>query len=544
MNTKPKINQQILEYALLFILFILLLFYPSYHIFHNSMPHEFPIGYLAGDSLIHLTLTEDVYYNGNLKNFPSYMVGGYEDIAVANPTLVYNVVSSYTNFSGLEPYDALILVNVLFFILAIFIMYIIIKRLDPKIAILSLPLGYFIFYTPFYFALLYGQFSFILGIVFLLGGAWCLVNFNENKIFLILALFLIATALAHPSEFVILLGLIFVFFIYIYIKRDEVKVNTKKIIYAVLLALLFSFHYINIFMSSYLKSELNLKFQYVFSGYNLPEMLNFPGIIILLLILGLILSIFYLAKEFKEKKSFVFLIGIYLLLITYTNFIGQVRAIQIRLMWPVLLMLFFGLAVKLIFDMVSISKIRYIQMLFTLTLIIFFFFLSIRGLSYVDSVNLDPHGWDGIVKVRENTNLNDVIFLFKEDRQKEGGVYYLFKRRAFSFDLKEDFNNTNFDAKNIEVVPLLFTDTGLPYKKSLFTYGSHLEDYKENKEISKKKFCDYNYLFIYKRSDLTQEMNKKISFSNHLLDTEKASLMFNNALVMVIKNNFVGGDCI
>lgn len=539
------------EYVLLFIFFLTVLFFFSKYAFDHKILHDVPINYNAQDTIFHLAMSQELYDRGNLNYLPQYMVGGYEKVVLGNPMLVYNLAVSSSYFSSIEVYDSLMLLNLVFLIIPIFVMYLIIKKFSYKAAVLSLPVAAALFFMPFRIVHTWGQFNFIFGVVFLLAGVWVLFNFDIKYAFVILSLFMTGMALAHPSELVIFIGFVFVFLLFKFLIKDDVRSPAFRILYAFFIMFFLSLNYLLLFSVGFLKSQIPRSFAPVYdAGVRLATMRSFNLFFIIFIFFGIAVSLYYIRMSLKEKNNIYYLFPIYLLLLSYTNLIGQHRAIQLRLMWPVFFMFFFGFGLYNLLKIVEHRKPKVLNLgsekrtflshLFSLLLFVSIFMINYGHFAFNDSYALDKSTWEAVRFIENSTNPNDSILFINDDILNRGTALFLTKRPAFVITAASVLPNGTL---SFGVYRKVFSDTTVKYRESFFSFGLYLNGENSLRATTEKTICDFDYFVMYKGSETFGLHTIKRQIYKNMANSTGLSKFFENEDVVIAKNNILGGDC-
>ena len=83
------------------------------------------------------------------------------------------------------------------------------------------------------------------------------------------------------------------------------------------------------------------------------------------------------------------------------------------------------------------------------------------------------------------------------------------------------------------------------YRKSLFDYGYHAEEMGDNYFYDvKRDICDFDYIIMDKVSRQEALAQYNIIIANELLKNDFIKPVFDNNVVVILKNNNRGEDCI
>ena len=86
--------------------------------------------------------------------------------------------------------------------------------------------------------------------------------------------------------------------------------------------------------------------------------------------------------------------------------------------------------------------------------------------------------------------------------------------------------------------------TSAPYRKSFFSFGFGLQELPREQLIGKKDICSFEYIVFDKVSMKPALAQYSLIVASELLKKDYMSKIFENEIVVVLKNNNVGADCI
>ncbi len=525
----------------------LFLFVGAGQLLNHQISHHYPYGFYAMDGTTHLAFAEALYNQGTLNYLPSYMAAGHTDVVSANPPVVYTLVVSFAYLAGISAHDALVLVLLLLFIFCSMVMYLFIRRFNQVIAIVALPFAYFLLVNPFFSALSWGEYPFIIGILFLLAGIAALPFLQLPSFFVILALFMATLFLAHASEFVVLLGLFFIFYLVHFFWKKEVKQNTQHFLGMGSIVILLVFHYYILFKNTFVKLQLQTSLKPIFTaGYLVPEFgKDFPLVVVFVLLAGMVLAFIGAFNYFKkgDEKWIIPVTFLYLLLITYTNLIGQKRALQMRLLWPVLLMFFFGLLIYYILSKMKWDLNKAVPYFISVILLIAFTMSYYTPLENNPGL-VDPYTGEALRWIRANTPEDSTVLFFHGDAYSQHTLLNLAERRVFRVNRDDQIAKVQSQSfpQYFLIQPEVFLDTWLPYRKSFSEFGYYYEENESRYQPAEMDLCSFDYLVFNKYSQARPLAEYNIAMAQQLLQANN-SLVFNNNLIVIVHNNNVGGAC-
>ncbi|MBT3297520.1 hypothetical protein HN385_01205 [archaeon] len=525
-------------------IFILLLFFSvCLHMglasYNHQIDHEYPVGYFASDPFWHQGATDCLSVSGQSEYYCSYMVSGYNNVLAFNPPSLYHLTVMFSEISGSEIYDIILLLTIFFLTLLVLLLYIMAKKFNPFVALLSLPLVLMIFSYPFNTSYIHGQWIFIIGSFYLVALFWSISKIRMKYSFLLVGLFLAAMSLSHIPEFIF--GIIFIL-IYLTMKKWDYSLFKKFLLSGVIFVPL-SFYYLILFYVSYVKisGESVTTFSIMKEASGFPTVLfnEFGILLMIILIIGLIIG-FYLLL-IKKKMSLILISSFFMVLVGFSNYVGiGNRAFQTRLLWPIYLSLFFGL---FLFYLINISNNLIVKLsnklsniktylYFAITIILLISF-AYNIQSYGGEGFMDQYHWEGITFFQGVKPNATVLFVYG-DMYNQDQMLWSTWRLTSRVNLEEYYESVQIGEikRTFLIDPIT---TYLPYKESFLSYQLY------GKNSTEQDICEYDYFLF----DLEGDYPILIEYG--LLIREKMIVnneeVFNNGLVSIINNNNPGGDC-
>src|SRR3989338_8495591 len=222
----------------------------------HTIRHDFPYGYGASDAFFHQSVTEYMKEQGRVKYTPPYEVGGYDKVLDAHPPMLFQLTGIFSTFTGSAAYDSIYFITVIAYLLAILVLYLIIRQYSKNIAIISLPFGLLILSNKFSISLHWGYWLLIMGILFMIFSLWALTRIRLKHYYIILALDLGSLLIAHQPE-----GVFIIVFIMLYLGADALfnrridKTSLKSVVFGLLIALVLAAYSLNIFYNTFMQTE-------------------------------------------------------------------------------------------------------------------------------------------------------------------------------------------------------------------------------------------------------------------------------------------------
>ena len=461
--------------------------------------------------------------------------------------VLYHIVAIFSNITGITTYDTLILIAILFLLGTSLCVYLIIRKFNKHIAIISLPVMVMASYGKFSLSITFGQHGLITGGFFLVAFLWVLSSFRLEKVFLIF-IFLSATMLGHAPEFVF--GMIFLaLYVLILLLNGRLQISViKRLIVIGVLTFITTIYYFIILKGTWIakgfsKLEIITLTKFL-EGKAFPPILFNQDFNILLLIafyIGALLGGYFMI----QKKSIPLTVLFFLVLLGFSNYFGYGhKAFQQRFLWPIYIAGFFGLTVYSGFRLI-IKKTSLIY-----SFIMFLVLSSTIVLAYAGKTKpgsmMDSYHWDSFVWIQKNIPKESIVFFFYQDITTQHSLYYAStQHKTYVIDLEPLINaiKNKEIMRNYDMVISAEAGASLPYRKSLFSFGYHGD---EEPKVMFNSFdiCSMEYLVFDKLSgqQVFAEYNKLIM--EELKKNNWIQDVYSNQVVSVLKNNKQGEKCI
>jgi len=261
-------------------------------------------------------------------------------------------------------------------------------------------------------------------------------------------------------------------------------------------------------------------------------------------VLGLIL--------FKKFRIPV-LIGLFMLVVGHTNYIGfGIRAFQPRFLWPVYFSFLFGLGFYMLLKFIPL-KLKTISTLGLSALFILILSNAIT-LPNIPTYNristsglMSQEHWEGFQWVSENTPKESKIFYFYGDVYSQDAILRNSKRFHTQVDT-DDFVAALQDNKIKKIyradVPADH-GAGMPYLKSFLNIGLHQTEDVDSYLWGVHDFdvCEFDYVVFDRASRQPVLAQYNLLIANEMLQ-RGADLVFENSILVIVKNNNIGAECI
>lgn len=537
----------LLEIGYLILVFSILLFIGPANLMDHKLSHGFPFGYLASDTFQHQIRAEAIKDDGNFRYEAKYISHGFENVVGRYPPIIYHLAVILSYSTDLEVYDTIYFIVFFLGSLSAIIMYLIIKGINRNVAILSLPLSLMIFTGPNYVAFTWGHWPSIVGQFFLLALFWSIYRIKLEKSFLFVGIFLSAIILTHTSELVFALFFIFVYFVLNFIlKRIDIS-DIKNLIFGGIIALTITFYYLIIFRYSWFIAQPYLfSIKPIWEGNPGFYLINFQILLIFILI-GLLVSFITI----KKNAYTAFLAGIAMLIMGYGNYFGfDVRAFQLRFLWPIYLSVFFGFGIYYILKFfIKRWSLVYSILLGVIFLVLLSGLINIPYIPKYEKLStqgiMNPFHWEALKWLSEKTPENAKIYFFYGDIYNQDALLRNSKRVHSQVDPNDFIDNLN----NRKIMRYYATELpgdgggGLLYKKSLFEFGLYDQEIESSYYFGKKDICQFEYHVFDKVSRQEALAQYNLIIANEMLQ-KGSELVFENEVSIILKNNNLGEDCI
>ncbi|MCP3682781.1 MAG: hypothetical protein GY861_08840 [bacterium] len=516
-------------------------------LFDHQVSHEFPYAYFASDAFLHQGTAEAIKDAGHYNNMPAYITGGFDGVVGMNPPLLNQIAAAFSHATGIEVYDTIYLFIFISALLAVLVLYLIVRKFNENVALLALPLSFLIFTKNFYTGMTFGQWDFYLGLAFFMGVAWCLMRIGLKGMNLLLAVFLAASFLTHPPETFWAIGFIGVYSLIRIIRKKFTMDYLKKMLIAGGASALLILSYLPLFIffwlptrSTQVLKSMDFPTQQTI-GYPVVLMKDF-GLLQWIIALGMVVALIYFIRK---KYNIALVLGVYSFIIGFTVLIGFDKAMQVRFMWPVLLSIFFGLAIYAVLKIfVKKWNIVYTVVIALILLIaIPSIFNEERGTS---RGIMDKYHWDGLTWIADNAP-EDAQVLYFYGIYEQSSMLYNSKRMAFFIDPLEYIKSIqNGSILNDYEASLAWHGHPFPYKTSLISYDNKLKPDMPQPEYfaGRMDVCNFDYLVLDKVTSNEVVSQYNMFLRQTLLEAESIDEAYSNDIVSILRNKDPGVDCL
>lgn len=537
----------LLENAYLISIFSILLLIGNANLWDHKLAHDFPYGYLASDAFQHQVRAEAIKDAGNFRYEANYISRSFENAVGRYPPLIYHLAVIFSYLTGLEVYDTIYFIVFFLASISAMIMYLVIKGVNKSVALLALPLSILIFIGPNYIGFTWGHWPSIVAQVFLIALFWSIYRIEVEKSFLLIGIFLGSIIMAHTSELVFAIFFIFIFLVISIIFNKIYTKDIKSLILGGILALIATFYYLIIFRYSwFIAQPYSFNIKPVWEGNPGFYLIDFQILLIFILI-GLLLSFTRI-----KNTHIAFLAGISMLIIGYGNYFGfDARAFQLRFLWPIYLSVFFGFGIYSILK----SFIKKLNLIYSILFggVFLIVFLGLINITFIPKYQklttqgiMDSFHWKALQWLSEKTPEKARIYFFYGDIYDQDALLRNSKRVHFLIDPSDFVDKINNRKISRQYVTELPGDGGggIVYRKSLFSFGDYDRETKPEYFFGERNICQFDYYVFDKITKQQALAQYNLIIANELLKKDFIEKVFENQVVVILKNNKIGEDCI
>lgn len=494
--------------------------------------HDSPYGFQASDTFSHILYSYNLAERGDNKYLQPYIVADLQDVVAINPPALPHIVVALSTISGLNIYDAQLILVFFIPILASLLIFLIIRRFNLKLAILSAPFTLLAYTEKFLSIYTWGIWTVALSYMFLAGFFYIYSDkrFKDSWIFQAILIAAILEAYAVTVVFpAIFLAINFL------INLKEWKENLIRYIKIFSLALVLGSYYIfNFFFATVVKrigvyaqssSELNAFGYPIISMGDWSWWIAFIGIGFL----------FYLLFT-KNKKRYDMILGIYAFAFGFLYLLAFGKAsLTFRYFWPIFLAVFFGLC---LFSLLKLTKMNKIHIVFICSCI-FIIFIGAKLTSPPSGQGIMiPQEWESYKWIKENIPEENTMLFFYSDSYTQSAKMMFSQRVVYTITmntLRPYINNKSIpDTLFLSIVTEGVGD--YPYKKSLFEFGHHLEDNK-NLLTPSIRLCEFDFI-VFNMANYNKAVSEyNVELINHLINQANGTLVWQNSPIFILRND-------
>jgi hypothetical protein len=545
-------NNKIYFFSL--ILAFSLLFFLSAKLLDHKIVHGYPYGYLASDAFWDLTEIEYLKDVGKYKYEPPWKCGGFKDCFGFTVPVWYHVGSKFSIISGLDGYAMAPFLPLFFSVIVSLVIFLIICKINKKLAFFSIPLFFFLYSKNFKILYLWGYWDVILGNLFLVCAALCLFNLDKKRMEYALGIFIAGTFITHLLEFFYLSGFIAIYVIYAIFNKEGQKLKKISIAY-VSFFIISSYFIVNQYIGTFsLQSGGSISFQAAgkLTEWWVPKFMDF-GFLFWIILLGIVLILLKSFNNRKKESGMVYLFFAYLVFLGFWNYLplglfGS-RASQARFLWPIFASLALGIVLFQVFSIISkvfkVDKNILFLAIFLILLLLGFFYIN-KSVQAAGSM-MNPASWNAFLWLRENTPEESEIFYVYGDYYSQ--TAYLLSGHRTPYLLVMDSITEHLKNKkitnDIRIRVGCCTDTGFSYRSSFLSLTPRMKEENYDQFMNRSDFCDYDYYFFDKFSRYNELGYYNNVLYNFLIDNLGFERIFENEFVIILeKPSELKGRCL
>lgn len=550
--------------------------------FENQLSHQVPMGYFASDAFFHESETQWMKEKGRILYALPSIVGNHEDAYDLHPPFLFEITSVYSYTSGLEVYDAIYFMTVIMILAAALIMYAIIRNYSKDIAMISIPATLLVFSSPFNQVINFGQWLFVSGVLFLIACFWAISKIELKKMFIILAAFMGAAAIAHQPEFVFA-GMFLAAYlsIFLLLRKAEIRhflAETRKnalpLIIVTAAVILLTFYSLSIFYYGWINkyspnTEKNYapvaELQIGFTTDNKVADKGFADITLanlgsstligvalpILIVAGMVL--FWLLKN--RKGAYPAIIGFFMIIISNLTYIGiGKRAFSHRWFWHFYLAFFLGLAV---YHILKFAIRKWDSKYAVATGIILLVIFAQPAYGKTKGTIMDPYNWEGLMWMKANLPQKATVHYFYVGNLIQSPTVYNSERLSYIVDYNKYAQKlqTGAISQNYSF-GLTFAFMPLVCPKGAMKFGYYTtyinnastkcQDYYYEADYPKEEFslCEIEYYYFDKEPSSNGLVQYNLAIRNELLKSSHIKEIHSNAAVSILKNEKPGENCL
>ncbi len=538
-----------IEKVFLFVVFFLLLWLGLAPLWDHRIKHEFPYGYMASDTFQHQIRAESIKDAGNYRNEAFYIAKGFHDVIGYYPPLIYHIGVIFSQLAGLEVYDGTYFVIFLLACFSILLTYHIIKNFNPTVAILSLPLSVLIFTHPIYIGFTWGHWPALTAQIFLIAVIWTVQRFEINKFYILLAIFFSGIIYTHTSEAIFAFLVIIIYFGIKLAFKKLFLVEIKHLIFSLIIAGIISVYYLLIFQGTWGKAQPFKFFSYpIWEGTPGFYFSSFGIVLQIIIIAGMILALFVIAKK---NLNAAMIAGFVLFILGFTNYIGfSFRAFQLRFFWPLYLAVFFGLVLyKVGYEIGKLLGKKWSEITaISLSVLLFSVLIYVRYQPISGQGLMDKYHWQAFKFLEGKTSEDAKVYFFYGDIYGQDALLRNVKREHYLINYQDYFESIRNQSirRNYKMKIPGDSGAGIPYRKTLFSYGFHALEEPQDFFYGYRDICSFDY-YVFDKVGSSQSQPiiqfnsaiKTIFLRNHWMKE-----VFSNEVTSIVNNQNLGENCL
>ena len=556
---KLSLKREWLEYGMLFIVLGILLWIGPGRIWDHRIDQGYPYAYNAADAFQHQSRAAGIAIIGDYKYEPvHHFAGAPPEFPGYYPPLFPQLGALLIVTSGLKSFISV--PGLLFFstIISAALMYLLIRRFNPTVALLALPLFPFVFLNQAISnAYTWGHWPQMTGQVFLIFVAWILSQLPFEKWEILLLCGLSGTVLMYTGH-AVMAALFMMVFIITYVLKNGLRFDfLARLALIALGVIIISFQYLIYFLNIWAPLQLRLT-SLITEWRSGGGVFTLGGFLTLkwMVLTGVVVGALLLIQQARKKDSgkwVPILFSLTMLALGYANYIGfGKRAFFIRSFWPFYLSLFLGLAIytlgKILLPRVNLKwKTSFaIVVSTTLLLIVLLVMPSIA----TGSGLMNPPLWDGLMWLQQATPEDARILFWYGDGFVGDNTWNIW--RYHQYVQTEDYIAA---LQNLSVRRHYYTSIvsdSFPYfvipidlhKKNPLFWGWTWNNTYDFRMRAYRDICEMDYFVFAKGSRQPVLAQYGLYIASKLLEKDWITEAFQNEYILILRNGQPGDTCI
>lgn len=545
------------EPFLLILIFGMLLFLGFNGLFDHKLTHEFPQGFQANDAFYKYNRASYLIETGSFEHPELYTVDERTDLFQRDNPLAAFLTAVYSLNGNIPGYDSWQFLGIIIKIFSVFVVYLIIRKINPKVALASLGLAPFIFIKNNMISFHFGWIPITIAMTLIIFIIWSILNFELSAAWLIFGLGISAVLLTHLPEFYYGVLISIVLFGYLLIKTKDLKI-IKKVLFGTVIFLLLTAYFLPlmIYTSLSLSKDESVTAIGVFQEPTFPiTVFNDLGIFGYLVIFGILFSIYYC---YKHKEKIIYFIPFYVLIIisNLTLFGMHDRFYQVRYFWPVIFMIFFGLGIyfmlEIIFKLKSAQMVNDYWKNICFGIVVVGLIILSGYIYYTPTTSqglvANQEMWAGMQWVKNELPQNHSILIVHGDNYQQVGTFLMFGKVIHQIKDEDYFAKLNTGQITGTYMIRKFVH-GYDYltRTGFFTFEPvklGKPEWEETRGWEERDLCEFDYYVIDKPSQIPQVTAYNLKIRETLLKNGNFKEVFSNGWYSILQNNNPGGDCL
>lgn len=529
--------------------------YEGGHIIHGS-----PYQLVAGDAFTFNVFSELPLDVNNYSLLPPYLAAGIADAANFFPPTPGIIVAELSLLSGAQTYDVLLHFNILLIILMAMGVYLALRLVNKNLAILGIVLVLISWKYPFSYVINWGAHLSVVNLFFGIGTLLAFLFLKERFMFVVFGIINASAFIAHGREFLtfnIAVALIFLFKLLLN-KFDFKKIDwplLKNYLLSIIVTTVLLFRYLPV-LRQFGGANLGQQTQGEFFKYCPLDASSYhyvsfqtTGIFKWIIIIGMVFAVYLVLKKIKMETllSYIIMFSLTYVLSSYFCIIGN-KTTQIRHFYPVFLIPLLAIGaynlIMLFKNQIGEKHVTTVSIFVAIIFIILAFVQHFPQQS-PEYASSNPYTWDGIKWIGANTPENAKILVLYGDNFGQESMFWSLKR-TWEKIIDEKYLQKVQEGRITPVYDISIKILGNHLKRnSLFnlTLNRYTAPDGSDLKVSEKSLCGFDYIFCNKGSQNQIIHAYTITLLNELINEGKFVPVYQNDLMIILKNTDVNGKC-